>query len=36
MSIVPVRGKWKVNVRKIDGALRTIEIDQVSLYESVP
>jgi len=29
MSIVPVRAKWKVKVKKIDGAERTVEIDQV-------
>ena len=34
MAVVPIRGKWKVNVKRIDGALRTVEIDQV--YESVP
>ena len=29
MALVPIRGKWRVNVKKIDGAPRTIEIDQV-------
>ena len=34
MSIVPIRGKWKVVVKKVDGTNRTIEIDQVNYNPS--
>ena len=33
-AIVPVIGKWKVNITKTDGAVRQIEIDKVSLATS--
>ena len=33
-GIVPVRGKWKVNIKKIDGGSLQFDIDQVNLFHT--
>jgi len=30
MSITPGTGRWKVNLKKLDGSVQTIEVHQVS------